>query len=1017
MDYLPSSDEQRFLIRSLHELIERRGVEPFVAAPLLEPTAEFFPDTWAPSARGVKIVLLRLLSYAGLQGLRAHVELFAQPTLARDELWGSSFRHRGAAAWFAGIEDGTCRFGVDARKLTAPEALVGVLCHEVAHAYRQHHGLVGEDRDVEEQLTDLTTIYLGFGVLTVNNTDRHRASGSRDLRTVTHESHGYLSPQAMSFLLAAQVLGRRAKAREQRRIAQLLEPNQAAFYEAACEHLGGDLDKLARRLGLPPAETWPKPRPLTEILRPIEHEPEADVDSERGEVDGERGEVDGERGDDEEDQGRAPPSAPEQRDEAEPETRAEELSEVDAHIARLRSDPKIARALAARDDLALLRALRARKTSARSPAEEEAIAWIAHDPRRRMDRRKNRPILGMRFGCGTELSGAYYHDRSDRSHVATLMLKLFGAPLAPLAAYVVCPEEGRVEIQGRVPLTTLHGAWRGAFAVAALTLLALPLWSYLANRRGDVYFVNGLDVPVAISVGEEQVKVEPQSWSARTLARGTYRAIARGPGNAPIEEQEIAVPGGDTVVAYNVLGAAAIDAYEAVYDTAPGRAVNPASESYLGERVIERADVSYTFNSPPRELRASGGPQRHWVLALNPGGWHASYRALTREGRASEAAALAAAVSLIEPEDEAAVAQSTWAAMANGGGDAALSHLGRLLERAPGSVAAHEEKQSVLMYLGRDEECRALYRRMHDDAPGSTLAAYLRARVEPSNERLRLLPDLLSKHPEDARLHHLHGMALVAAGRHAEALPALTRASAPGALRRGQALHALAHAYVALGRTDDALARVAAAADAAPDAGLAVLYGRLARLSGDARKPYPADHYFDKIAGDIPSPEDRVLYRLAVGDLARARAELAGTQERRSRALVELYEALASSPERTAASAAAVQLEVLAEVSVAVRVLVATALARKGDTEAAGRAIGGLQPNDSDAAAAAAYMLGRSRDPDIGALEPEVQAALCFADAHHRGLTGAELEEARRAALALDVLRGPVTRAIEGWPR
>jgi hypothetical protein len=50
--------------------------------------------------------------------------------------------------------------------------------HEVAHAYRSHHRLQVDDRDREELLTDLTTIYLGFGILSVNNSYRFRKSGS-----------------------------------------------------------------------------------------------------------------------------------------------------------------------------------------------------------------------------------------------------------------------------------------------------------------------------------------------------------------------------------------------------------------------------------------------------------------------------------------------------------------------------------------------------------------------------------------------------------------------------------------------------------------------------------------------------------------------------------------------------------------------------------------------------------------------------------------------------------------------
>lgn len=267
MELLPTNDEQRFLIHGLYDLIEQRGPAPFVAAPLLEPSSTFFPDHWEPSADGVRTLLLRLLAYAGLGELDAEVHLFDDPTRV-EASWDAPSRHRGVAGWFAGIEEGVCRFGVDARKIDNAEGLTGVLCHEVAHAYRAHHGIEVADRNLEERLTDLTTIYLGFGVLTVNNTDRHRAGGAAGYRVVTWESHGYLSPQAMSFLLAAQVATRRLGAVSRRRIEGLLEANQAACFEAAWEQLGADPDKLVRRLGLPPRDAWPAPRPIEEIVGP-----------------------------------------------------------------------------------------------------------------------------------------------------------------------------------------------------------------------------------------------------------------------------------------------------------------------------------------------------------------------------------------------------------------------------------------------------------------------------------------------------------------------------------------------------------------------------------------------------------------------------------------------------------------------------------------------------------------------------------------------------------------------------
>jgi len=276
MDLLPTPDQRTALLDALSRLIEAHGFETFVRAPLLEPSSTYFPDVWEPSKRGVRALSLRLLAYAGLHEVDASVELYgeARPT----GTW-----HEGTAAWFAGIDaDGTCRFGSDRKQLALGDSIVGTMCHEIAHAFRHHHGLVGPHRQVEEEDTDVTTIYLGFGILTTNNAYRFRKTGEMRggvIRTSWSTTHtGYLSPQAMAFLLAAQAVIRGLTKQEVKNVASLLETNQAAFFRASHTELARSVDAL----GIPPREVWPDERthrvdPLREDARFLATDPDPDA--------------------------------------------------------------------------------------------------------------------------------------------------------------------------------------------------------------------------------------------------------------------------------------------------------------------------------------------------------------------------------------------------------------------------------------------------------------------------------------------------------------------------------------------------------------------------------------------------------------------------------------------------------------------------------------------------------------------------------------------------------------------
>lgn len=247
MTDLLTADESAWLLDALAGLIDACGSDTFLSAPILEPTPQHFPDAFQPNDDGVRALLKRIMSYAGLGELDVDVDTFPQPDAVHEldargapAKWG----HDGTAAWFAGIsEDRCCHFGIAEERIGEPEVLVGTLCHEVAHAWRTVHAVGVPDRGIEERLTDVTTVYLGFGLLTTNASYRYHQGGELDgAQPVTRWSHaraGYLPAQAMSFLLAAQVKARGLGWLARSRLAGRLETNQAGYFAAAYRKLPG----------------------------------------------------------------------------------------------------------------------------------------------------------------------------------------------------------------------------------------------------------------------------------------------------------------------------------------------------------------------------------------------------------------------------------------------------------------------------------------------------------------------------------------------------------------------------------------------------------------------------------------------------------------------------------------------------------------------------------------------------------------------------------------------------------
>lgn len=256
MQKLPTPAERTWILERLRDLVDACGRQRILDAAIVLPNDTFFVDAWSPNAAGVYVLARRLLGFAGLGELEPSIAVFVgEQPVVETTASGTQSHHAGAAAWFAGIEGTTCHFGAEVTLLGDAERLVAAMAHEVAHAFRCYHGLESEDAEEEERLTDLTTIYLGFGLLTTNASYLYRSSGDlvgyMAYTEWSHASLGYLPPQAMSFALAAYADARGLDGSAVRRLKGELETTQAAMFAAALRSLTDD-DTLRAAVSAPP---------------------------------------------------------------------------------------------------------------------------------------------------------------------------------------------------------------------------------------------------------------------------------------------------------------------------------------------------------------------------------------------------------------------------------------------------------------------------------------------------------------------------------------------------------------------------------------------------------------------------------------------------------------------------------------------------------------------------------------------------------------------------------------------
>jgi len=273
----PPRAEAEALLGELARLIDAGGHEPFTCRPVVRPDRKDFPDPFAATADGVRLLLRRLCWHAELE-FAVEVADLRRPRPAREGLTDSVIR-------LDRVGDGTARFEVHD---IGDDDVAGIASHEVGRAYcavvaaSAHPFRVAAtaepDAEAAVRLGSVAAVYLGLGVLAANAAHDTRTWGRSDGQyshhtQTRHTTAGGLPPPALSFLLAVQavVRGEAMPALEQ------LHANQAADLAAWHYALAGQGEPLRRRLGIPSPKTWMR-APARPVVRFDDEKVDLDAD-------------------------------------------------------------------------------------------------------------------------------------------------------------------------------------------------------------------------------------------------------------------------------------------------------------------------------------------------------------------------------------------------------------------------------------------------------------------------------------------------------------------------------------------------------------------------------------------------------------------------------------------------------------------------------------------------------------------------------------------------------------------
>jgi hypothetical protein len=208
---LPISDEdQGWVDSAICRLGTLLGWQRMLTVRVARPIAEDFPDPYDRSEATVHALFRRVANAMGADPDQVDLFLFDEAVESTQEAVPFTSRKGSTpGGLYIDPRNGRKMIAVHDRQLKDPSALVAVLAHEIGHLILLGGGLIDHDSEDMEQLNDLLTVFLGFGVFNANAAFRFSQYTDAYSQGWSVRRLGYLPEQVWGYALARFAFERR----------------------------------------------------------------------------------------------------------------------------------------------------------------------------------------------------------------------------------------------------------------------------------------------------------------------------------------------------------------------------------------------------------------------------------------------------------------------------------------------------------------------------------------------------------------------------------------------------------------------------------------------------------------------------------------------------------------------------------------------------------------------------------------------------------------------------------------
>lgn len=200
---LPVTPEQQSWLEDSFALLTALfGAEKVKNAPLVLPSEVFFPRKWVPTEEWASFAFERVCEIMNVDIERVELVFELDSWHETRRLGTYLGRTSGAAGTYRHLvtEEGPSRAAISIKSslFSEPETMIAVMAHELCHVLLLGDNKIRRDMERMEPLTDLMTVFCGFGVFSANSAHVRKVDSSGWMES----AHGYLTQREFGYALA-----------------------------------------------------------------------------------------------------------------------------------------------------------------------------------------------------------------------------------------------------------------------------------------------------------------------------------------------------------------------------------------------------------------------------------------------------------------------------------------------------------------------------------------------------------------------------------------------------------------------------------------------------------------------------------------------------------------------------------------------------------------------------------------------------------------------------------------------